>query len=91
MDGPLTHSFPRSPSPAPPLPLRPLSPPPTAEKAHDEIHVPIPWKSLFPILFLCYADACTYGVVFPFITDMITSFEVPEDKIGLYSGLGEAS
>jgi MFS family permease len=27
--------------------------------------------------------------VFPFITDMITSFNVPHDKIGLYVGLGE--
>lgn len=59
------------------------------EKEHDDSPAPIPWRSLFPILFLCYADACTYGVVFPFITDMITSFNVPEDKIGLYSGLGE--
>ena len=31
----------------------------------------------------------SYSVIFPFITDMITSFNVPPDKIGLYSGLGE--
>lgn len=31
----------------------------------------------------------TYAVVFPFITDMITSFGVAEDRIGLYSGFGE--
>ncbi len=31
----------------------------------------------------------TYSVLFPFVTDMITSFHVPSDKIGLYSGLGE--
>ena len=51
--------------------------------------VPIPWGLYAPVLFICVADAMTYSVIFPFITDMITSFDVPPDKIGLYSGLGE--
>ena len=38
---------------------------------------------------MCLADAMTYSIIFPFITDMITSFRVPQDKIGLYSGIGE--
>lgn len=31
----------------------------------------------------------TYAVVFPIISDMITSFQVPQSEIGLYSGIGE--
>lgn len=35
------------------------------------------------------ADAAVYAVIFPFISEMITSFDAPLDKIGLYAGLGE--
>jgi MFS family permease len=33
----------------------------------------------------------TYVVIFPFVTDMVTSFGVAPDRIGLYSGLGEGA
>ena len=36
-------------------------------------------------------DAAVYVVIFPFIVDMVTSFNVPRDRIGLYSGLGEGT
>jgi hypothetical protein len=78
---------PRTPSPF--QPLKSLPELDTDSKRYDGPDVPVPWKSLFPILLFCVADAATYSVVFPIITDMITSFGVVEDKIGLYSGLGE--
>ena len=43
------------------------------------------------MLLYCIADLATYYVVFPFITEMITSFDVPHDRIGLYAGLGEGA
>ena len=33
----------------------------------------------------------TYAVIFPIITDMITSFHVAEDRVGLYAGAGEGA
>ena len=89
---PISLAYPRSPSP-PPIRKR--------LEDHDKIEhdednedsssepVPIPWGSYFPVLCFCIADAMSYSVIFPFITDMVTSFNVPSDKIGLYSGLGE--
>jgi len=99
----IPQSYHRSPSPIlklpPPFRQSP-SPPPLhhvssssssqSPNFHDSPHtVPIPWRLLCPILLICVADAMTYSVLFPFVTDMITSFHVPSDKIGLYSGLGE--
>lgn len=55
---------------------------------------PIPWKLLLPLLLFPIADAMTYSVLFPLITDMLTSFRhprIPADKIGLYAGLGEGT
>jgi MFS family permease len=80
-----TYPYPRSPSPLPPTPLPEEQ---TSTKEHP-VSTPIPWRVFTPILFFAAAEASTYAVVFPFITDMITSFDVPADKIGLYSGLGE--
>lgn len=51
--------------------------------------VPIPWRPMIPLLFFCAADAMTYAIVFPWIVDMITSFNVPQDRIGLYGGMAE--
>ena len=93
----ISHSYHRSPSPVPSTPARyhePASTPPPQHHSdpysiESPPQVPVPWRSLLPILLFCVADAMTYSVLFPFVTDMITSFHVPQDKIGLYSGLGE--
>ena len=52
---------------------------------------PVPWRTLLPLLMFLTADAMTYSVLFPIITDMLTSFQPPlaPDMIGLYAGLGE--
>lgn len=52
---------------------------------------PVPWRTLLPLLMFFTADAMTYSVLFPIITDMLTSFQPPlaPDMIGLYAGLGE--
>ncbi|ORY33522.1 major facilitator superfamily domain-containing protein [Naematelia encephala] len=58
----------------------------------DELKAPpINWFLLMPVLLIRVADAMSYAVIFPFITEMITSFDVPRERIGLYSGLGEGS
>ncbi|WWD03556.1 hypothetical protein V865_001609 [Kwoniella europaea PYCC6329] len=36
-------------------------------------------------------DSLTYGLIFPFIVEYITSLDVPQDKIGLYAGISEGS
>ncbi|ORX40689.1 major facilitator superfamily domain-containing protein [Kockovaella imperatae] len=51
----------------------------------------IPWRALMPIQLYRIADASAYCVIFPFVTALVTSFNVPQDKIGLYSGLAEGS
>lgn len=86
-----TISYPRSPSPIP----IPLSPEPAIRLSHSldsprkSQDVPVPWRRLAPLLFFSVADAMSYAVVFPMVSDMVTSFNVPTDKIGLYAGLGE--
>ena len=52
---------------------------------------PVPWRTLIPLLMFMTADAMTYSVLFPIITDMLTSFRpaIAPDMIGLYAGLGE--
>ncbi|WVQ84325.1 hypothetical protein IAT38_006477 [Cryptococcus sp. DSM 104549] len=53
---------------------------------------PIPWKQFIPILFLRVVDATCYIVLFPFITEYITSIPgVPPERIGLYAGMAEGS
>ena len=49
----------------------------------------VPFRQLFPVLLFRVADAMTYAVVFPIIADMIVSFDVPQDRVGLYAGLCE--
>nr|XP_019003337.1 uncharacterized protein I203_04375 [Kwoniella mangroviensis CBS 8507]OCF66798.1 hypothetical protein I203_04375 [Kwoniella mangroviensis CBS 8507] len=36
-------------------------------------------------------DSLTYGLIFPFIVEYITSLDVPQDKTGLYAGISEGS
>lgn len=55
------------------------------EKAKQEF----PWRNMIPLLLYRVAHAASYIVIFPFITDMITSFNVPQNRIGLYAGMGE--
>nr|XP_019010250.1 uncharacterized protein I206_04718 [Kwoniella pini CBS 10737]OCF49031.1 hypothetical protein I206_04718 [Kwoniella pini CBS 10737] len=51
----------------------------------------IPWKRLLPFFILRSMDALTYGLIFPFIIEYMTSLEIPQDKIGLYAGIAEGS
>ena len=37
------------------------------------------------------ADAMAYAVIFPIVTDMITSFNVPANRIGLWAGVSEGT
>jgi hypothetical protein len=75
-----------------------------ASESHDDVDIdtdsplsarhppdPVPWRTLLPLLMFLTADAMTYSVLFPIITDMLTSFRPPiaPDMIGLYAGLGE--
>lgn len=55
----------------------------------SDVVQPIPWRKLAPILLFRISDAVVYSVIFPMVTDMITSFDVAPDRIGLYAGLGE--
>ncbi|ODO05920.1 hypothetical protein I350_04981 [Cryptococcus amylolentus CBS 6273] len=50
---------------------------------------PIPWRLLVPILLIRIVDSISYILVFPFITEFITSLHAPHDKVGLYAGLAE--
>lgn len=58
-----------------------------SEQYRDKNH--LPWKTMVPLFAYRIAHAAAFNIVFPFITDMITSFNVPSDKIGLYAGMGE--
>lgn len=80
----------RSPSPLPPDPPHVALPLSSTEKKHVD-DVKIPWKSIVPLMLYRMADAATYVVIFPFITEFITSLNVPHDRIGLYAGLGEGT
>ncbi|OCF38231.1 hypothetical protein I316_00457 [Kwoniella heveanensis BCC8398] len=53
--------------------------------------VPVDWTVVIPLFLLRAADAMTYGLIFPFITEYITFLHTPQDKIGLYAGLAEGS
>ncbi len=33
----------------------------------------------------------TYAVVFPIIAELVMSFNVPQDRVGLYAGIGEGA
>ncbi|WVQ84323.1 hypothetical protein IAT38_006475 [Cryptococcus sp. DSM 104549] len=87
----MTHEDSRSPSEATPLlshrSSRSSSP---VEEYSAENPAPIPWKQSIPILLLRVSDATSYMVVFPFITEYITSLpNVPPERIGLYAGTVE--
>ena len=72
--------------------LDPLQSPDRADYGYGDTDPdPIRWKQLIPILIVRATDACTYAVIFPFITAMITSFDVPKNRIGLYAGMAEGS
>jgi MFS family permease len=43
------------------------------------------------VIFFRIADAATYVGIFPFIADMITSFQVDPSRIGLYTGMAEGT
>nr|XP_018260961.1 uncharacterized protein I303_06678 [Kwoniella dejecticola CBS 10117]OBR83119.1 hypothetical protein I303_06678 [Kwoniella dejecticola CBS 10117] len=64
---------------------------PTTDENFDDDSVAIPWKRLIPFFLLRSMDALTYGSIFPFIIEYITSLpvHVPQDKIGLYAGIAE--
>ena len=98
---PVIPPFARSPSPIPPIPLpeaaqllldeeRSRSPPPA--KSEIPAHLlsnDIPWRQLIPIQLFRIADSSAYCVIFPFVTALVISFNVPQDRIGLYSGMAE--
>ena len=66
--------------------------PATPGRSREPMDSPsVPWRKLLPVLLYRMADAAAYSVIFPFISDMITSFDVPLSKIGLYAGLGEGA
>lgn len=71
-----------------PLPARPISLPTSPQ---DDYTRSIPWKTLLPLLLFRMTDGIGYLFIFPFITDMITSFRVEPGKIGLYAGIAEGS
>ncbi|KAL7423813.1 hypothetical protein Q5752_001397 [Cryptotrichosporon argae] len=90
----------RSPIPPPGSPPRLVSPPssparsallhPLSASASPASPSPsIPWRRLTPVLLFRIADAATYSVLFPFVTDMVTSFGVAPDRIGLCAGAAE--
>ncbi|WVF73107.1 hypothetical protein IAT40_007926 [Kwoniella sp. CBS 6097] len=54
-------------------------------------NVPIDWWSVIPLFLLRAADSMTYAVIFPFITEYITSLGTPQNRIGLYAGMAEGS
>lgn len=104
---PIPSPLPRSSSPIPPpifdsakihphhRHVRSPSPTPVFEKSDRRSSQTrsndIPWKQLIPLMLFRIADAASYVVIFPFIVDMITSFNVAQDRIGLYAGLGEGT
>ncbi len=86
-----------SPLPRAPSPIPPSFPPPAIHLSDSRPVSPksqlqstaFPLRLLLPVLLFRVADAMTYAVIFPFIAEMIISFDVPPDRVGLYAGLGE--
>ena len=94
----VSSPMPRSISPIPPYdPPPPIQLPPSrpnSPKSHTQVHsqsTAVPFRLLFPVLLLRIADAMTYAVIFPIITDMVVSFQVPDNRVGLYAGAGEGA
>ena len=89
---PLYSPLPRSMSPIPPFfpPQATALPPPrsTSPKIQPS-STAVPFRQLSPVLLFRVADAMTYAVIFPLIADMISSLDVPQDRVGLYAGLSE--
>lgn len=76
-----------SPSPTEHSPTKSVDPASLLHK--DARAAEIPWRGLIPLILYRVVDASTYLLVFPCITDMMTSFNVSADRVGLYTGLGE--
>ncbi|RXK37787.1 hypothetical protein M231_04943 [Tremella mesenterica] len=79
-------------TPITPSTSNPFPEPQSQLHSHPHSHSSdIPWKLILPILFLRFGDAMSYEVIFPIVTDMITSFQVAPDKIGLWAGMAEGA
>lgn len=51
----------------------------------------IPWRIILPVMLYRMTDGMGYLFIFPFITALITSFDVDPGRIGLYSGIAEGT
>lgn len=50
---------------------------------------PVRWRVLLPLLLFRMADSANYALIFPYATDMITSFGGNPAHIGLWAGTAE--
>lgn len=69
-------------------PQQPIALPLSAEDV-EGARKEFPWRNIISLLLYRIAHAASWIVIFPFITDMVTSFNVAQQRIGLYAGLGE--
>lgn len=52
---------------------------------HHRLITPVPYLKLFPLLIQRWSEGVTYGVIFPYINEMIHSMGVEEKSVGVWS------
>ncbi|XAO26623.1 hypothetical protein I312_105461 [Cryptococcus bacillisporus CA1280] len=51
---------------------------------------PVPYLKLFPLLIQRWSEGVTYGVIFPYINEMIHSMGMEEKSVGVWSATAES-
>ncbi|OXG20565.1 hypothetical protein C366_02100 [Cryptococcus neoformans Tu401-1] len=57
---------------------------------HHRLITPVPYLKLFPLLIQRWSEGVTYGVIFPYINEMIHSMGVEEKSVGVWSATAES-
>ena len=47
----------------------------------------MPYLKILPLLISRIAEGVIYAVIFPYVNEMIASFGVPEERVGVWSVL----
>lgn len=57
---------------------------------HYRLITPVPYLKLFPLFIQRWSEGVTYGVIFPYINEMIHSMGVAEKSVGVWSATAES-
>ncbi|ORY34238.1 major facilitator superfamily domain-containing protein [Naematelia encephala] len=80
--------LPTSPRIQPIVPSRQHEPP--GPSARPET-TPLPYAKLFPLVISRMSEGLIYAVIFPYINEMVRSFGVADNKVGVWSAAAESA